>query len=497
MKKKLLNIFLFYLLIISPLLSQNSQEDWTKCLRKLSDVYFIIHENYYKKIDSEKLIYATIEGLLNSLDPHSHFYDPQMFSYMREEQRGKFYGLGIQIQKQEDKLVVISPLEGTPAYRMGIQAGDIITHINGESTKEMSDLEAVFKLRGPKGTKVNITIHREGLKKPINLTITREEIPLYSIPYSFMLTKNIGYIFIRSFTQTTKEEFEKTMKDLLKKGMKKLILDLRYNSGGSLTEAVEIVDEFIPKGKLIVSIKGRKPYHMMEYFAKKNNQYENIPLVVLINKGSASASEIVAGALKDYKRAILIGQTTWGKGLVQTLYPVTYHTALALTTAQYFTPSGKVIQRDYSSLEEYFMHKASSISEKEFIKGGISPDIHIKSTLPSIVIKFLNKGLFFRYARKFVSKKTSYSKKHKILKLEQLFDSNKILKKEVIKDFKSFLNNLKIKFDIKEFNNAINAIKREISREIVSAFKGQNEGMKIYRMGDPIVKKAIQVLNQQ
>jgi len=492
MKKNLLKFFILCFLISFLVYSQDSNENWTKSLRKLSDVYFIVNENYYKKINNEKLIYATIEGLLNSLDPHSHFYDPQMFKYMKEEQQGKFYGLGIQIQKQEDKLVVISPLEGTPAYRMGIQAGDIITHINGESTKEMSDLEAVFKLRGPKGTKVNITIHREGLDKPINLTITREEIPLYSIPYSFLLTKDIGYIFIRSFTQTTTEEFEKSMKNLLKKGMKKLILDLRYNSGGYLKEAVEIVDEFIPKGKLIVSIKGRKSYHMMEYFSKKNNQYENIPLVILINRGSASASEIVAGALKDYKRAILIGETTWGKGLVQTLYPVSYNTALVLTTAQYFTPSGKVIQRDYSSLEEYLMAKEPA--GKEPTKGGISPDIYIKSTLPPLVVKFLNKGLFFRYARKFILKKTPLSKK--ITKLENLFNKNGTLRVEVLEDFKFFLKNLKIKYDTQEFTKVISSIKREISREIVSAFKGQKEGMKIYRLTDSVVKKAIQILSR-
>ncbi|MCP2520667.1 S41 family peptidase [Candidatus Aminicenantes bacterium AC-335-A11] len=495
MKNKLkIKIFLFCLLTGFLLFSQEADnEEWTNCLKKLSDAYFIVTENYHKEINKEKLIYSAIEGLLNSLDPHSHFYDPKMFEYMKEEQQGKFYGLGIQIQKQEDKLVVISPLEGTPAYRMGIQAGDIITHINGESTKEMSDLEAVFKLRGPKGTKVNITIHREGLDKPINLTIIREEIPLYSIPYSFMLTEDIGYIFIRSFTQTTTEEFEKNMKELKKKGMKKLILDLRYNSGGSLKQAVEIVDEFIPKGKLVVSIRGRKPYHRMEYYSRENNQYENIPLVILINKGSASASEIVAGALRDYKRAILIGETTWGKGLVQTLYPVTYNTALVLTTAQYFTPSGKVIQRDYSSLEEYFM--AREVEKGKPPKGGISPDIYIESKLPPLVVKFINKGLFFRYARKFVLKKTPLSKN--INKLDEIFEPGKIsIKKEVLDDFKFFIDNLKIKYKLEEFNKEVRAIKREILREVISAFKNQKEGMKAYRLTDPVVKKAIQILKQ-
>ncbi|MCX7974126.1 MAG: S41 family peptidase, partial [Candidatus Aminicenantes bacterium] len=278
--------------VVLGLLFINSQnrpeESWSISLAKIEAVATIIQQRYFEKVDPENLLYASIRGVLDTLDPHSYFLDPDSFARMREEYTGKYYGLGIQIQKQEDRLVVISPIEGGPAYRLGILPGDVISHINGESTKPMSSFEAMQKLRGPKGTKVTITIVREGLEKPFDLTIVREEISLKSVPYAFMLKPGIGYIFIRNFAETTINEFEEKMKELIKQGMTSLILDLRGNSGGTFFQSVELADEFLPAGSLIVTIKGRNRRYDREFRAEKDRQYEKIPLIILINQGSAS-----------------------------------------------------------------------------------------------------------------------------------------------------------------------------------------------------------------
>ncbi|MFQ6083800.1 MAG: S41 family peptidase [Candidatus Aminicenantia bacterium] len=520
MFRKKITIYLLLFLYLSIFVFPQStpeENDWTPYLKKLSAVFAIIEDNYYQEVDSEKLIYAAIRGLLSTLDPHSHFLDPDLWASMREEQRGKFYGLGIQIQKLEDRLTVISPIEGTPAYRLGIQAGDIITHINGESTKEMSGVEAVRKLRGPKGTKVNITIYREGLEKPIQLTITRQKIPLHSVPYSFMLNQKTGYIFIRNFAQTTTREFEQAMEKLTEQGMEKLILDLRYNSGGSLFQSINIADEFLEKGKLIVSTKGRNPSYNQSFFALEDSQYEDLPLIILINKGSASASEIVAGAMKDHGRALIVGENSWGKGVVQTVFSLTRNTALALTTSKYYTPSGRCIQRDYSLLEDYYLmyqHAPSGKQgesppigdKKDYPQGGILPDFKVKLTLSPVVIELLNKGAFFSYARKFVSHLTPLSKKYEIVKSEKdrkklthgelILDYHFKVNEEMINDFKTFLIASKIRFDENKFDQATEEIRREITREIFAAIWGIKEGVRIYRKNDPVVIKALELFSK-
>ena len=256
MVKKTL-LFSFFLLAFAILPSWD-EDVWEQSLNKISSMMSHIEANYYKEVDHEELTYGAIRGILQTLDPHSYFLDPSHFSRLTEDYHGKYSGLGIMIQKQEDRLVVISPIEGTPASRLGIRSGDIISHIEGESTKPISSQDAVQKLRGLKGTQVTITIVREGLDKPFDLTITRDEIPLHSVPYAFMLQEDIGYIFIRNFAETTTREFREKMESLKDQGMNRLILDLRGNGGGTFAQSYEVADEFLPKGDLIVSIKGRR-----------------------------------------------------------------------------------------------------------------------------------------------------------------------------------------------------------------------------------------------
>jgi len=514
MKRK---TFLFLLLILFLILLPARDEDvWSLYFKKVSSIVSIIEDNYFGQIEHEKLAFASIKGLLQTLDPHSHFLEPSNLARMREEFKGKFYGLGIQIQKQEDRLVVISPIEGTPAYKLGIQAGDVISHINGESTKPMTSLDAVQKLRGPKGTKVNITIVREDLEKPLELTVARGEVPLHSVPYAFILQDGIGYIFIRNFAETTANEFKERMKALAKQGMKKLILDLRINSGGPLVQAIEISDEFLSKGTLIVSIKGRRKDYDSEFRAMRNNQYEHLPLVILINRGTASASEILAGAIKDNDRGLIVGENSWGKGLVQTVSHLKYNTAVALTTGKYLTPSGRSIQRNYTHLEAmfYLVGEEAPAEEREVRytsggrkvlgQGGISPDYEIRVSLSRFTASLMLKGAFFSYAKKFAEHKTPLSKKfismgkdNKIPDIQEgkiIIQKDFIIDADVVEDFKNYLRRNKIEFNPEKFAQAEDEIKRELKREISSFLWGIEAGRKAYVKTDPVVLKALEVL---
>ncbi|MGB9893282.1 MAG: S41 family peptidase, partial [Candidatus Saccharicenans sp.] len=414
-----------------------------------------------------------------------------------------------------DRLVVIAPIEGTPAWRLGIQPGDVITHIDGQSTKPLSSTEAMMKLRGEKGTKVTITIQREGLDKPFDLTITREEIPLKSVPYAFMLNEQqkIGYIFIRNFGRNTVDELEEKLQALSAQGMKSLILDLRGNTGGPVFQAVDMADLFLPKGALIVSMRGRNPAYNRDFYASQNNQYENLPLVILINQGTASASEIVSGAIMDNDRGLIVGEDSWGKGLVQTVFPLSADMAVAITTAKYLTPSGRLIQRDFSHLEDYYLAKKAP-DDKRDIKytlkgrkvlgqGGITPDYEVKFSYKPITVELLIRGAFFSYGRKFSQHQTELSKEYLFPSElnngtnqagKKIFDQNFEVSPEVLKDFQEYAESMKIKFDPVKLKEAELEIKNEIKREIFSAVLGIEEGVKVYRESDPVVIKAIEVM---
>jgi len=491
-----------------------NEDIWTESYRKLALMIDVIDQNYYKQVDREELIYASIRGMLRTLDPYSNFLDPKNLATMREDYTGKYYGLGIMIQKQADRLMVISPIEGSPAYRLGIQPGDIISHIEGESTKPISSFEAMQRLRGEKNTQVNITIIREGMDEPLDFTITREEIPLHSVPYAFMLTDDIGYIFIRNFAETTTDELEERLKNLKDQGMKKLILDLRGNGGGTFIQSLEISDEFLSKEDMIVSIKGRNKMYNRELKAFYDDQYEDLPLIILINQGSASASEIVSGAVKDNDRGLIIGDNSWGKGLVQTVFPLSQDAAVSLTTAKYYTPSGRSIQKDYSQIENFLLNREVPEENREVAytaggrkvlgQGGIAPDYDVKFSYQNLTYNMLARGLFFSYARNFVDKKTPLSKTYVFPESEnrpledvsggrKVFSADLSIDSQILADFKFFLREKEFEFEEEDFNQALDQIKRELQRELVSAVYSIDAGTKIYRLSDPVIKKAFEV----
>lgn len=337
-------------------LSTNVYED----LKIFTDVLGLLQKEYVEETNSKDLVYGAVKGMLETLDPHSAFMPPNVYKEMQEETKGRFEGLGIEISLKEGVLTVVSPIEDTPAFRAGIHAGDQILKIDGESTKNLTLMDSVKRLRGPKGTKVTITIMREGFSKPREFTLTRDVIPIRSVRYELM-EKQYGYIRLSQFQEKTEGEFDKAIKALeseSKGAIKGLILDLRNNPGGLLDQAVKVSDRFIESG-LIVSMEGRREDQKMKFYAHPQGTIARYPLVVLVNGGSASGSEIVAGAIQDHGRGILVGTQTFGKGSVQTIFPMKDGSGLRLTTARYFTPNGRSIQAK-----------------------GIIPDIIVKPALP-------------------------------------------------------------------------------------------------------------------
>ena len=329
-------------------------------LKIFTDVLGLLQKEYVEETDSKDLVYGAVKGMVETLDPHSGFMPPSAYKEMQEESKGRFEGLGIEITLKEGVLTVVSPIEDTPAFRAGIQAGDQILKIDGESTKNLTLMDSVKRLRGPRGTKVTITIMREGFSKPREFTLTRDVIPIRSVRYELM-EKQYGYIRLSQFQEKTEGELDKAIKALeseSKGAIKGLILDLRNNPGGLLDQAVKISDRFIESG-LIVSMEGRREDQKMKFYAHPQGTIARYPLIVLVNGGSASASEIVAGAIQDHGRGILVGTQTFGKGSVQTIFPMKDGSGLRLTTAKYFTPNGRSIQAK-----------------------GILPDIIVKPALP-------------------------------------------------------------------------------------------------------------------
>lgn len=311
-------------------------------LKLFTDVLMLIQQYYVEEVDPQKLIYGALKGITKSLDPYSQFMEPDLYKEMKIETSGEFSGLGIRIAIKNGYLTVITPLSGTPAYRIGILPGDRIIKIEGEDTKDISLLEAVKKLRGPKDTNVTISVIREDEKDMIDFTITRDIIKIISVTYR-MLEDNIGYVRLNEFSESTAQDLEKALKSLEKDNMQSLVLDLRNNPGGLLGIAVEVCSKFITDRKLIVYVEGRDKQDVKKFFADKIKSHPEWPLVVLVNEGSASASEIVAGAVQDQKRGVVLGTQTFGKGSVQTVIPLSDGSGLRLTTAKYFTPNGRSI----------------------------------------------------------------------------------------------------------------------------------------------------------
>jgi len=384
-------------------------EEETELMVRASKVVNLLLEWLPTEQDPADIVYDGISGMLEVLDPHSNYLDPRTFHKMRSRQEGSFFGVGIIISRRNGKITVIAPMAGTPAAAKGLRTGDIISAVEGQTTEDMNLDDVVDIVRGPEGTTVELTIDRPGLSEPFTVEIERTRIPQTTVRYAFMVRPEVGYIRLSEFTSSSAREVHEAIDRLESEGMKSLIFDLRNNPGGSLDAAIGVSDAFLAKGDLIVTTRGRTPSSHTTLVAPGRDEPFEGPLLILVNEGSASASEIVAGAIQDHDRGLVLGDVTWGKGLVQTVFTVR-DTGLALTTARYYTPSGRSIQRDYHSFIDYITHRnGNSGSNGEDIYetdagrtvlggGGITPDIVLSSrTLSENLARLYGNSAFFRF----------------------------------------------------------------------------------------------------
>ncbi len=392
----------------------------------------VVDKNYIDKVDREQVLDSSIQSMLWSLDPHSSFFTKDELRKLYEEQASEFYGIGVSILQYRDGVYVQSVIPGTPADKAGLRFGDRFVRIEGENATEWTSFEVSQKVRGIRGTPVNLKVERAGVDKPLDFKIVRDGVPYPSIRNHFMLNDGVGYVALSGgFQETTDAELDSSIADLKKQGMQSLVLDLRGNPGGLLPQAIEVTSRFIPKGEAVVTVKGRAKGFDTREIDSVGSKVSDFPLVLLINGGSASASEIVAGAIQDYGRGLVVGTESFGKGLVQKIYPLPYGTGMTLTTARYYTPYGRSLQRDYSSgsIYDYYTHSngeekqngngGSAVEAKPKPKGiavktagdrvfyggrGIEPDVEVQGLSLSPVRARINEAAFF-FVRQLVAGK--------------------------------------------------------------------------------------------
>ena len=501
--------------------AQAKSDRYSEFLRRYTQVLRLVEEEYVTEVDPKDLVHASIRGMLRTLDPHSNFLPKQEYNQLQERQHGSYHGLGISVQMREGNLTVISPFEGTPAYRLGIRSGDIISKIEGELTHGVELDSAVKKLRGPKGSEVTISITRAGYDQPLDFTIVRDKIDLRSVPYAFMLDDDTGYLRISDFTETTEDELHENLVKLQKEGATELVLDLRDNPGGLLDQAVAVSNKFLEKGLRIVYTRGRTDGSDYDYHAERASSHSKMPLVVLVSRGSASASEIVSGAIQDHDRGLIIGETTFGKGLVQSIYRISEGNGLALTTAEYFTPSGRNIQRDYSgSFDDYYYSaradtpepprgevKYTDAGRKVYGGGGINPDLQVTyPRLPKPILALNSRNAFFKYSTHFAAedhrrllggagiqpKEVRTTRPKDVRLIDQRFRVDD----GILKDFIAFLDEEDVSYSKDELLEHRDRLAIRIEVAIFNAIWGAEAAQRVAVRYDPQVQAAVNAMTQ-
>jgi len=473
-------------------------------------VLALIEDNYVGEIDSTRMVEDAISGMLRTLDPHSNYLSAETFSEMRDEQRGRFHGLGIQITKRgtDKPLTIIAPIDDTPAFRAGLQSGDVIAGIEGQPTMDLTVQEAVRLLKGDKGTEVTITVERPGVDVSFEVTIERDEIPIESLRLAYMLEPEVGFVRISNFTSTTADELDRALSGLREQGMTRLILDLRGNPGGLLDQAVRVSERFLPAGRKVVYTRGRIPGSNQDFLAKRGVDRIEIPLVVLVDNSSASASEIVSGAIQDHDRGLVVGETTFGKGLVQRVIPLRDGGALAVTTAKYYTPSGRLIQRDYSDLQEYYLTRGDDDDDtglaaganpeipddreifytdggrKVYGGGGVHPDYVVESQrAPMALMRMLRENLIFDFS-------VLYVNSHPDMEREIATDE------ELTRAYRAFLSERDHEISDEEFSEHQASIMLRVRAQIARVKWDPIEEGRVLAAGDPQIQAALELFDE-
>jgi carboxyl-terminal processing protease len=470
---------------------------------RASDIVTTLLEWLPEEHEPSDIVYDGIGGMLQVLDPHSSYLDPRSFRHMRARQEGSFFGVGIIISRRNGNVTVISPIAGTPAAARGLRAGDVISKVAGEPTEDLNLDEVVDLVRGPEGSTVVLTIDRPGFVEPFDVEIERTRIPQTSVRYSFLIDSRIGYIRLSEFSNTSTSEVRDAVGELRDQGMTHLVFDLRNNPGGPLDAAVGVSDLFLEPDQLIVSIRGRTEDNNAVYRAPGNDGGFDGPLVILVNEGSASASEIVAGAVQDHDRGLVLGEVTWGKGLVQTVFSVR-DTGLALTTARYYTPSGRCIQRDYESFIDYVTHRnGNDGSTAEVYEtaagrtvlggGGITPDVVVENrTLSESMVRLFTVSAFFRFAVELLS--DIPEERYAEFAADFAFDG------DVAQDFWTWVVEEEILEpgiieSLRENPEESADVRRAVTAEVYNATLGLNEGYRKALEGDEQLQAAIDSLD--
>jgi len=505
-------------LVTSRVVSSDSIYDQVE---KFSNILNMAAKNYVEEVDTQKLTEAAIKGMLAELDPHSVYIPPKEMKRVEEDFRGSFEGIGVEFDIINDTITIVSPIAGGPSEKLGILPGDKIVKIDGENAIGMSREDVPKKLRGPKGTVVTVSIKRAGEPKLLEFVITRDKIPLYSVSAVYMVPgTDIGYLSLNRFAATTYREFMDGIAKLRQQGMKRLVLDLRNNPGGYMDQARLIADEFIPAGYKIVYTKARRPEFEEVYTSTSGGSLEKTPVVVLINGGSASASEIVSGALQDLDRGLIVGETSFGKGLVQRQYELGDGSGLRLTIARYYTPSGRLIQRPYNDKDKYYRgegrieldsgenitHESETVDStrpvfktlsgrKVFGGGGITPDYFVKSdTINAFSRQLRSKGVFFEYVT------NEYLKEHSA-ELHQRFgdDLYRFAKEFTVGDnmiagLRALAQRKGIEWNEPLFRQDEEFIRTELKARVAYGLFGSNGSSLVYLPVDRQLRKAIELL---
>jgi carboxyl-terminal processing protease len=481
----------------------SSTDDFRTPVENFTSVLDVVQSNYAEPVDVDRAVYqGAIPGMLRMLDPHSNFFDSRQFALLREDQRGKYYGVGMVVAPRENHTIVVAPYVDAPAFRAGLRPGDVITKVDDKTTEGQSTTEVADMLKGPKGTIVKIQVTREGWNDPLSFSVTRDEIPRHSVDIVTTLKPGIGYVRLTQFNETTDREVADALKELGANSLDGLILDMRNNPGGLLNEAVAVGDIFLEKNQLIVSYHGRSAPER-RFYAIRGNQGMTVPLVILVNNNSASAAEIVTGAVQDHDRGMVVGDTTFGKGLVQTVTPLSENTGLALTTARYYTPSGRLIQRDYKSISLYEYHYERKVPEHptEIRQtdsgrqvtggGGITPDIVVDAPKPTKFQEEMYRDDVFFPQEQGVGGFTRYflGTRPTITKSFEVDD-------KVMKDFRDYLAKHNIRYTEPEFAENQDWVKRKIKQEVFMSNFGTQEGFKVLLDADPQVQKAVDAIPQ-
>ncbi len=463
-----------------------SQERLPDRYRQLTTALRDVETSYIEKAEPDRVVYSAIGGMLQTLDPHSSFLDPRTYAQMRERQEGRYYGLGITIQVIDGDITAVSLFEGSPAYRKGVRRGDVIAKIDGDEAKGWTSEQAARRLRGPKGTLVKISLRRRGYDQLIDLEVPRDEINIPTIPASFMIDTATGYVRLQDFAELTDHDFGEALKALKSRGMKRLLLDIRGNPGGPLDQAIKVASRFLPQNEMIVYTRGRIRNSDQDYRVTERSDYLDLPVVVLVSRNSASASEIVTGALQDHDRAVIVGETTFGKALVQSVYRLPENAALALTTARYYTPSGRLIQRPWDgTFDEYLNYTSRNQSaprphnevdlrftdagRKVYGGGGIEPDHRIEGPVEGFNPSRFGRMLYARqefanFAQRFSAvgdtRIPGTAKDRKYVTRDFVVDA------AMLADFRHQLEASKIKLDEAAFAQDIDFIQAMIRYEI-------------------------------